>query len=331
MAHTIVSESSDRSTLSPDNVAANIEFIERLGADPRVLRVDSIFGRQPRPTVGEFQMLFALEDFVGVGGGGLLEALDELVSDDRRTQMIRVVPRFDPTSDEARALVEEIRSRPPSGDMEVLVTGVTAYLEDTVENMYSDFPGMILYVFIVTYFALLVLFRSVFLPLKAVLLNVLSILASFGALVFVFQYGYLQGVLGFGAEVFLEATVPILVFSVVFGLSMDYEVFLLSRVKEEYDETGDNTHAVAVGTERSGRVITSAAAMLVLVSAGFATGDILIIKALGLGTAIAVLIDSTIVRALLVPALMCVLSRWNWWAPGWLGAGPPTQHRPKAL
>ena len=234
--------------------------------------------------------------------------------------MIRIVPVHSPTADETKALVSDIRANSPGGDMTVLVTGITADQLDNVDSMYSDFPRVIVYVVIVTYLALLLLFRSVLLPLKAVVLNALSILASFGALVFVFQQGNFEQVLGFTADGTIEATVPILVFSVVFGLSMDYEVFLLSRVREEYERTGDNTRAVAVGMERSGRIITSAAAILIVVSAGFATGDILIIKMLGLGTAIAVLVDSTIVRALLVPALMRVMSHLNWWAPRWLRA-----------
>ena len=318
LSQVILVENSPTSTLSPANIAANLEFIERMENDPRVLRVDSIFGAEPRLTWEQFQALSSLGGSAPVGSEEALAAFNELVSDDLRTQIVRVAPRHSPTSDESKALVSDIRSNPPRGDMRVLVTGVTADLEDTVDSMYSDFPRVIVYVVIVTYVALFLLFRSVVLPLKAVVLNALSILASFGALVFVFQQGNFEGLLGFTAEGFTEATVPILVFSVVFGLSMDYEVFLLSRVKEEYDRTGDNTRAVAVGMERSGRIITSAAAILILVSAGFATGDILIIKALGLGTAIAVLVDSTIVRALLVPALMRVMSRLNWWAPRWM-------------
>ena len=299
LSQVILVESSPTSTLSPENIAANLEFVERMENDPRVVRVDSIYGAEiPAPT-----------NPLGT---------TPTVSDDLRTQMLRIVPRHAPTADEARALVSDIRANPPGGDMTVLVSGITADQLDNVDSMYSDFPRVIIYVVIVTYVALLLLFRSVLLPLKAVVLNALSILASFGALVFVFQQGNFERLLGFTSEGTTEATVPILVFSVVFGLSMDYEVFLLSRVKEEYDRTGDNTRAVALGMERSGRIITSAAAILIVVSAGFATGDILIIKALGLGTAIAVLVDSTIVRALLVPALMRVMSHLNWWAPHWL-------------
>ena len=326
LSQVILVESSPTSTLSPENIAANLEFVERMVNDPRVVRVDSIFGAEPHTTWEQMQQGAGLkpDPTAPAVSDDVLAAFNELVSDDLRTQMVRIVPRHSPTADETKALVSDIRSNPPGGDMTVLVTGITADQLDNVDSMYSDFPRMIVYVVIVTYVALLLLFRSVILPLKAVALNALSILASFGALVFVFQQGNFQGLLGFTADGTTEATVPILVFSIVFGLSMDYEVFLLSRVKEEYERTGDNTRAVAVGMERSGRIITSAAAILIVVSAGFATGDILIIKALGLGTAIAVLVDSTIVRALLVPALMRVMSRLNWWAPRWMR---PTQKK----
>ena len=320
LAQVILVETSPTSTLSPQNIAANLEFVERMENDPRVVRVDSIYGTKPRMAPEQFMALSGLAGTAPAVSDETLTAFDELVSDDLRTQMIRVVPVHAPTADETKALVSDIRANPPGGDMTVLVTGITADQLDNVESMYSDFPRVIIYVVIVTYVALLLLFRSALLPLKAVVLNALSILASFGALVFVFQQGNFERLLGFAADGTTEATVPILVFSVVFGLSMDYEVFLLSRVKEEYERTGDNTRAVAVGMERSGRIITSAAAILIVVSAGFATGDILIIKALGLGTAIAVLVDSTIVRALLVPALMRVMSGLNWWAPRWMRA-----------
>ena len=318
LSQVILVETSPTSTLSPQNIAANLEFVERMESDPRVVRVDSIFSTEPRMTLEQFQALSGLAGTSPAVGNEILTTFNELVSADLRTQMVRVVPTHSPTADETKTLVSDIRSNPPGGDMTVLVTGITADQLDTVDSLYSDFPRIIIYVVIVTYIALLLLFRSVLLPLKAVVLNALSILASFGALVFVFQQGNFERLLGFTAEGTTEATVPILVFSIVFGLSMDYEVFLLSRVKEEYERTGDNARAVAVGMERSGRIITSAAAILIVVSAGFATGDILIIKALGLGTAIAVLVDSTVVRALLVPALMRVMSRLNWWAPRWM-------------
>src|SRR4029079_5194550 len=146
-------------------------------------------------------------------------------------------------------------------------------------------------------------------------MNTLSILASYGALVFVFQEGHFASFLGFTPLGFVEATLPIVMFCMLFGLSMDYEVFLLTRVKEAYDQTGDNAHSVAEGLERSGRIITSAALIIVVVSLSFVAADIVLIKALGLGVALAILLDATIVRALLVPATMRLLGHWNWWAP----------------
>src|SRR5439155_10741191 len=169
-----------------------------------------------------------------------------------------------------------------------------------------------------TWVALLVLFRSVVLALTALVMNTRSIVASYGALVVVFQDGTLADRLGFQPLGFVEASLPIVMFCVLFGLSMDYEVFLLSRVHEAYIEGADNATSVARGLEQSGRIITSAAAIVVLVSLSFVAADIVLIKALGLGTAIAVFLDATIVRALLVPATMRLLGDWNWWAPSWL-------------
>jgi RND superfamily putative drug exporter len=181
--------------------------------------------------------------------------------------------------------------------------------------MYHDFPLALLGVVIATYIILLLLLRSAVLPLKAILMNALSLVASYGALVWVFQDGHLSSLLGFAPLGFVESSLPIIMFCVLFGLSMDYEVFLLSRVREEWERTGDNTRAVAVGLQRSGRIITSAALLVVVVTASFVTADVVIIKALGFGIALAVFLDATVVRALLVPSTMKLLGRWNWWLP----------------
>ena len=153
------------------------------------------------------------------------------------------------------------------------------------------------------------------LPLKAIAMNVLSLAATFGALVWVFQDGHFAGVLGFAPTGALDLVMPVVIFVFAFGLSMDYEVFMLARIKEAYDETGDNDAAVAVGLQRSGKIITTAALLIVLVFAGFVAGEIVAMKQLGLGLALAVIIDATIVRLLLVPAAMKLMGRWNWWAP----------------
>jgi hypothetical protein len=159
-------------------------------------------------------------------------------------------------------------------------------------------------------------FRSVFTPLKAVIVNILSLTASFGAMVFVFQDGNLSGVLGFTPLGFVDATLPILMFCTIFGVSMDYEVFLLSRIREAYEEGESNTASVARGLVATAGIITSAAAIIVVVTGAFAFTGIITTKAVGLGLAVAVLVDATIIRVLLVPATMRILGDWNWWPGG---------------
>jgi RND superfamily putative drug exporter len=154
-------------------------------------------------------------------------------------------------------------------------------------------------------------------PLKAIFLNIMSIGASFGALVFIFQQGHFQNILDFTPVGYLDILLPIVLFCVLFGLSMDYEVFLLTRIKEAYDRTGNNTDAIVEGLERTGRIITSSALLTIIVTASFAFTSIIFVKALGLGIAISVLIDSTLIRAVLVPASMRLMGDWNWWSPAW--------------
>ncbi|BCB82252.1 hypothetical protein Pflav_086620 [Phytohabitans flavus] len=174
---------------------------------------------------------------------------------------------------------------------------------------------MALLIAVATLVLLFFAFGSVVLPIKAVLMNLVSIGASFGVVVWVFQDGHLSDLLGFTPTGFIEPSNPILMLAVLFGLATDYEVFLLSRVREEWDRTGDNTASVAHGLARTGRIITAAALLLVIVVAGFATGGIMFIKLIGIGMIVAIVVDATLVRALLVPATMRLLGRWNWWAP----------------
>jgi RND superfamily putative drug exporter len=219
---------------------------------------------------------------------------------------------------EARAVVERIRALPPPPGAEVLVGGRSAAELDLLTSLGSRLPWMALLVAGVTFLLLFFAFGSLVLPVKAIGMNVVSIGASFGVVVWVFQDGHLAGWLGFTSTGFLEPTNLILMLAVLFGLSTDYEVFLLSRVREEWDATGDNRAAVATGLQRTGGIITAAALLLIVVVGGFATGGAATIKMIGLGTVVAVAVDATLVRSLLVPATMRLLGRWNWWAPGHL-------------
>ena len=216
---------------------------------------------------------------------------------------------------EARELVGDVRAVPAPAGADVLVGGRAADLRDLLASLGSTLPWMGLFVLGSTMLLLFLAFGSVVLPVKAVLMNVLSLSASFGALVWIFQDGNVSGLLGFESTGAIEATQPILMLALAFGLSMDYEVFLLSRIREQWDATGDNTAAVATGLQRTGRIITSAALLLVVVIGAFATSGIVFIKMIGVGMIIAILVDATVVRALLVPATMRLLGRWNWWAP----------------
>jgi RND superfamily putative drug exporter len=232
--------------------------------------------------------------------------------------VLRTYTPYAVSSNQAQSLVREIRAHDQVAGAQVLVTGDTAFDMDYVQYMLDQTPWAVVYVMVTTFLLLAVLLRSVVLPLKAVLMNLLSLSAAFGALVFIFQQGHLSGLLDFSPEP-LDPTIPVLIFCVVFGLSMDYEVFLLTRMREAWEEHGDNRRAVAAGLQASGRLVTGAAAIMVTVFAVFGlVSSVVIIKALGLGMAIAIFVDATVVRALVVPALMRLIGPANWWAPRWM-------------
>jgi len=231
------------------------------------------------------------------------------------TSLIAVRYDADPISSQARQLVTDVRAVVPPAGSQVLVGGDTTELVDLLGSLGRTLPWMAGFVGLVTFVLLFLAFGSVLLPLKAIAMNLLSLTASVGALVWIFQEGHLSGLLGFTPTGTVEATQPILMLAIAFGLSMDYEVFLLSRMREQWDRTGDNTTAVATGLQRSGGIITSAALLLVVVIGAFATSGITFIKMIGVGMIIAILLDATVVRALLVPATMRLLGRYNWWAP----------------
>jgi uncharacterized membrane protein YdfJ with MMPL/SSD domain len=229
-----------------------------------------------------------------------------------------IAVRYDGTqaSPVGQRIVTDIRALPAPPGATVLVGGSAADLHDLLDSLRTRLPWMALLVAGVTIVLLFLAFGSVVLPLKAVAMNVVSIGASFGAVVWVFQDGHFAGLFGFTPTGYLEATQLVLMLAILFGLSTDYEVFLLSRVREEWDRTGDNVTAVSAGLQRTGRIITSAALLLIVVIGGFATGGITFIKMIGLGMIVALIVDATLVRALLVPATMRLLGRANWWAPG---------------
>jgi putative drug exporter of the RND superfamily len=226
---------------------------------------------------------------------------------------LSVVPSVASSSPRGEDLVARIRALPaPFGAQ---VTGPAAQLVDTKASLAAHLPAAAAIIATVTFLLLFLMTGSVVVPLKALVLNLLSLTAAYGAMVFVFQDGHLADVLGFTATGTIDTSMPVLMFCIAFGLSMDYEVFLLSRIKEEHDRTGDTVAAVAVGLERSGRIVTAAAALLAIVFAAFATSRVSFLQLFGVGTALAVVVDATLIRALLVPAFMRLAGQANWWAP----------------
>jgi RND superfamily putative drug exporter len=302
------------SPLQPEHVQTLADFMRRVQADPDVARVESVVSLDPRITPEQYALIYADPNRIADAYGQA--AARATVRQD--TLLANVTSRFGQTDKRSKNLVRAIRATPPPAGFRLLVGGGSAGVIDYADRLYDQFPRAALIIVLAIYLVLLRSFGSVVIPIKAVAMNVLSILASYGALVVIFQEGALANVLHFQPLGFVEASLPIVMFCVLFGLSMDYEVFLLSRIQEAHLDGADNATSVARGLERSGRIITSAAAIVVLVSLSFVAADIVLIKALGLGTAIAVFLDATLVRALLVPATMRLLGEWNWWSPRWL-------------
>jgi len=315
----------------PANLAELYDYSRRLAADPRIERVDSLVDIDPRMTVEQYDLLY------GAGGGPPDRFTAEALAATTRGDLtsFTVFTPYAPNEPVARELVGDLRASagplsPPAG-MTVLVGGGAADVEDVVTGIAEEFPRTAIFILVSTYLVLLLLLRSLLLPLKALAMNALSIVASFGALVWIFQDGNLSALLGTRPLGFVETTQPVILFCVLFGLSMDYEVFLLTRMRETWQATGDNPTAVAHGLERSGRIVTSAALIVIVVAGSFAFADIVLIKALGVGIAIAVALDATVVRALLVPATMRLLGRWNWWLPGAIGRRLRVIEEPEVL
>src|SRR5712692_4042634 len=267
----------DGSPQTPDRIANQFGLTQRIEAIPGVLHVTT----------------------AGVG---------------KHAVLIQATTASPATSDASRNIVKAIRADQGVVGGQVLVGGQTAVDLDVIKFIFDRTPIAIGFVVVFTYLVMFLLTGSVVLPLKAVLLNFLSIGASFGALVWIFQQGHLSTLLGFTPQS-IDPSIPVILFSIVFGLSMDYEVLLVSRIHEEYVRTGDNTQAVASGLEKTARLITGAVAIVVTVFLAFGLAEVVIIKAIGIGLAVAVAIDATLVRALVVPAVMRLLGEWNWWAP----------------
>ena len=309
---------------SEANVIALADYAARVEALDGIARVEGPFSKLTNPGTGaaatpaEIAAIYAApRDQLPPEMAAGLERLEEAYVRGSVVRLDAISP-IDPVSPAGTALIPQVRAVAVDG-VRTEVGGLAAQGRDFMTSQSETIPWAVGITLAASALILFLLFGSVIIPIKAVIMTLLSITASFGALVWIFQDGNLSGILGFESPGFTIAGNPIIMFSVLFGLSMDYEVLLLSRIQEAYRRTGDNTASVAEGLSKTAGVITGAALIMVVVFSAFALAESITIKSIGVGMAIAVLIDATIIRVLLVPATMRLMGRWNWWAPGPLG------------
>ncbi len=302
--------------LSADNLANLDSYVRSIERIPGVTSVESLVSVNPALTLADYQLAYAHLD---ASSNAQLAALAGQLANGNVTKMVVALQPADQTT-AARNVVQQVRAIHAPGGMVALVDGVTAYQIDLLASLGATLPKALLVIAIAVFVLLFLMTGSLLMPLKAILLNILSLSATFGGLVWIFQDGHLQNVLNFQSSGSIDGTQPVLIFAIAFGLSMDYEVFLLSRIKERFDELGDNRAAISSGLQRTGWLITSAAMLLAVVLGAFGSSQIIFIQEIGIGLAIAVIIDATLVRMLLVPATMRLLGKWNWWAPAPLQA-----------
>jgi RND superfamily putative drug exporter len=330
--------------LAPVNLRRLTAYGQKLQDMPGVERVVSIVSLPGTQTpAGAAAFWRAVKQPPGAGGAqaasgaslpGLLQGLLaaqqraaalrlEALTTAPGTVLFEVVPKAPPSTVAAQDLAVRVYDQGSPAGTTLYVGGTSMTVHDFVHVLYQKFPWIIFFVICVTAVVLLLLLRSVFLPVKAVIMNMLSLLAGYGAVVWIFQDGHLEWLFHFRSSGAIDAELPVILFCTVFGVSMDYEVFLLTRMREAWMETGDNVQAVRFGLARTGRIITSAALIIVVVGMSFAFTSILVTKAIGVGLAVAVALDASVIRILMVPAFMRLLGRWNWWLPPWLDRALP--------
>lgn len=295
----------------PDSLAALYRLNGKIRDLPGVTKLVGLLSLDPGLALSDYQMLYQYPDQFPQAAA----ALSEFSHDN--TTLAYVYYQYEPTSAEARELVQRIRQLPAEKEFQdFAVGGFPAFHLDYLDSLRSDVPKVMSAIVVVIFVLLFLMLGSLLVPLKVVLTNLLSLSATFGALVWIIQEGHLSGLLGFTPQGALDGTILVLIFASAFGLSIDYEVFLLSRVKEMCDATkGDSLKSVSTGMQRSGPIITNAALLIGVVLGAFAMGEVVFIKAIGLGLLLSVVVDATLVRMLLVPSTLRLMGWLNWWAP----------------
>lgn len=306
----IQSKTPGDSILSKRHIATLYKFVTDLQTDSRIANVQSLVNLDPNLTLDDYQQLY--RNPTNLSNTQIAAAVKQLSHNS--TTLVVVKSRTAIHDAASRSLVQDLRRLRLEG-LQIQVAGQTASELDTIAAIEQRLPLVLTIIMVATFIVLGVLLNSVILPLKAIVMNLFSLGASFGALVFIFQWGNFQTWLKFTPVGYLDILLPVVLFCVLFGLSMDYEVFLLTRIKEAYDRSGDNTTSIVEGLEQTGQIITSAALLIIIVTSAFAFTSLIFVKALGIGVAIAIAIDATLIRSILVPATMHLMGKWNWWSP----------------
>lgn len=311
----IMIESPKKNILSSKNVNEIYNFSSTLLKDPRVKEVSGIVTTTPRLTKDQYKLLYSQPR--SQLNPDLKKFLD--VTTNSNLTVLTVITKGDSNAPESTALINQIRDTKLGNNLKVTVTGSSANTIDVLHTIKNISHYAFLWIIVFTYLILLILLRSVILPLKAIITTILSLCASYGILVLIIQDGYFHNLLNFEPQGMLDISLLIIIFCALFGISMDYEVFLLTRIKEYYEQTQNNVKSITLGIERSSKIITSAAMIVILICFSFMFADIIIVKAFGLGIAVAVFVDAFIIRTVFVPATMTLLNTWNWYLPKWLG------------
>ncbi|KTD35827.1 Membrane protein YdfJ [Legionella nautarum] len=300
--------------LSKNNISKLYNFVNEVQDNSSVHNVVGIVSSDSKSSKKEYQALYSTsKDLLPTSVKKLLRT-----STKHSFTLLNVNSKYKVNSEQTTDLVKELKTIKVPLKMDVEVTGTPAINVDVLDKIFAILPYAIVWIIVFSYLILLLLLRSLFLPLKAILMNLLSLSACYGALVLVFQDGYLAHYLNFEPQGILDISLLVIIFCALFGFSMDYEVFLLTRIKESYHECKDNRKAIIFGIEKSSRIITSAALIVIVVCGSFLVADVLMVKAFGLGIAVAIFVDAFLIRTLLVPSTMAIFKRWNWYLPKWL-------------
>ena len=300
------------SILSPQYLSKIYDYVEKIKKNAAVAEISSIVSLDDSLDKEEYKALYQAK----TRDLNLEQFLDQ--STRHQFTVVKVVSRYSQDADETKKLIEDLRMLKPGKGLTTSLTGSPVINDEVLKVIAKILPYAIAWVFLITYLILLILLRSIFLPLKAIFMNVLSLCTSYGVLVFIFQEGHFHNLLQFSPQGILDVNLIIILFCALFGFSMDYEVFLLTRIHEAYQEYHDNEKSIVFGIVKSSRIITSAALIVIVLCGSYMVADVLMVKQFGLGIAVAIFVDAFAIRTILVPATMALVKQWNWYLPKWL-------------